>query len=246
MSPIFIANWKMNFLFDDALKTIQEIYTLLKTQNELDKLVIAPPLAYLSYMTDKYPQINYAAQDISLNKEFGAYTAEISAKMIKSAGANYAIIGHSDRRLHHNETSNNVRIKAENCIEAGVIPIICVGEPLESRQQKQHLAFVSQQIKESFPKISASSASQIIIAYEPIWAIGSNTIPTTTEIAEIARQIKDTLDASMVAKNISLVYGGSVNSSNCQEILKTEGISGLLIGSAALNPRELLSIIKGS
>ena len=245
MSPIFIANWKMHFLLDDASELIEELQATKKREGGLADFIIAPPLPYLSILSNKYPQMQFASQDVSANREFGSYTGEVSASMIKSSGAGYAIVGHSDRRAYIHETNQLVKVKAKNCIDAGITPILCVGESLESRQKKTHLEFIATQVQESFPESGVSDLDHIIVAYEPVWAIGSKITPTTEEIAEVISQIKAILDSSVVAKNISLVYGGSVNSTNYQEILSAEGVSGLLVGSASLDIEEFIRMIKG-
>jgi triosephosphate isomerase len=235
MKPIIIANWKMNL-------TLEEAYTkakLLDSRNYSAQLLLAPPAPYLAHLTQNFKNINFCAQDLSAFSGFGAYTGEYSAEMIKSCNVNYAIIGHSERRNSIGEHSNFIKQKVLNCIEAQIIPIICVGETLEARKNNNYKEFIAEQINQSIPE----NAHSIIIAYEPFWAIGSGLVPTIEEISEIFEFIKSSEDISIVAKNAQLVYGGSVSSKNYKEILAIAGNNGIILGSASLNDDELNLIL---
>lgn len=187
--------------------------------------------------------ISFAAQDVSIYREFGAHTGEISANMLKSCGISHCIIGHSERRVNKHESNQVVRTKFENLVVADMVPILCVGESLETRQKNHYIDFILEQIRESMPAKSLARTYRCIIAYEPIWAIGTGITPTISEITEIIQVIKDYLDSTQVAKSYELVYGGSVNAENYAEILAANNVSGLLMGKVSLQAEDLLKII---
>lgn len=229
MSPLIIANWKMNLTFNEAIF----LATSLTEQSFSRQLIIAPPAPYIGYLKAHFEQIDFCAQDVSSKNEFGSYTGENTAKFFKSCGVNYAIIGHSERRNLCKEDDDIVRVKAQNCLDNDITPIICIGEPLEIRQNKSYPEFLLNQLKQSAPQTD----KEIIIAYEPLWSIGTGVVPTIEEISEVFALIRG------LEKKIKLVYGGSVNSKNCEELLKISGISGLLVGGASLNKEELFKIL---
>jgi triosephosphate isomerase len=235
MKPIIIANWKMNLNLDDAFSKT----SALNKRNSSAQFILAPPTPYLAYLAKNCKKTSFCAQDVSDISGYGAYTGESSANIIKSCDVNYAIIGHSEKRTIMKDSNMTVRKKAENCIKAGITPIICIGETLESRKNNNYREFILEQISESIP----DNATNIIIAYEPIWAIGTGILPTTEELSDIFDFIKNNSAISQVARNAQLVYGGSVNSRNYKEIISIKGVSGVLIGGASLDDDELNSIL---
>lgn len=235
MKPIIIANWKMNLSLKEAFLKAD----LLDKRNSWAHFILAPPAPYLAYFSERFSKTTFCAQDVSSISGYGAYTGEVSADIIKSCGVNYAIIGHSEKRTIMKDNNIKVRKKVENCIKAEIKPIICIGETLESRKNNNYKEFILEQINESIPE----NAKNVIIAYEPIWAIGTGISPTEEELTEIFNFIKNDSATSQVAKNAQLVYGGSVDSRNYKKILAIKGISGILIGSASLNDDELNLIL---
>lgn len=235
MTPLIIANWKMNFTMEEAKSFLSN---LSKSEIKCD-FVVAPPLAFLAYLTQQFPQIVFSSQDVSKYNDFGPYTGECSAKMLKSCNVKYAIIGHSERREGFYETNKIVRRKIENCVTAGVIPIVCVGENLESRKNNNYKDFIIEQLNNSVP----NNVQEYIIAYEPIWAIGTGITPNTEEIKEIVELILKWKNSTKLANSFRLVYGGSANANNYKEIVAIPGISGLLIGSAAIDLDNFKKII---
>lgn len=233
MKHTIIANWKMNPNFNEAIALAKEIEKIKHGHNFL----LATPSAYLAYFKNNF-NFNISAQDVSIFNEFGAYTGETSADLIKSFGINYSIIGHSERRSLMFETNKIVRKKIENCINANITPIVCVGETLESRQNNTFKELLLEQIN-SIPE----NAGNIILAYEPFWAIGSGIIPTIDEIKQVTEFIKTNDKVSIVAKNAQLVYGGSVSCKNFNQIIDIPEINGVLIGSASLKIDELKTIL---
>ncbi len=226
---MIIANWKMNLTLDQAIKNCK----ILSKSKESTNLLISPSTAYIAYLKKNYSKLNFCAQDVSLKADFGAYTGENSAKLFKELGLSHSIVGHSERRNNFNETNDQVKIKAINCIENNIVPIICVGETLQQRKNNSYKDFLAKQLS----AFSGLNYLKTIIAYEPLWSIGKNITASAAEIAEIAALFKN-LDSKS-----QLLYGGSVNSKNCREILAIEGISGLLVGSASLDAEELLKIL---
>lgn len=235
MNRIIIANWKMNIKLGEAIALAQKFESF----NHSSQFFLAPPTPYLSYLSKVLVKTKICAQDVSSIKELGAYTGENSATIIKSCGVNYSIIGHSERRTNQRESNSIVRKKIESCIEAGITPIVCIGEPLESRQNKNFKEFLIEQINSSIP----SNAHNLIIAYEPVWAIGSGIAPKPEEIYEIVELIKKSARVELVAKNAQLVYGGSVSSKNFAEIITVPELSGVLMGSASLDESEMSYIL---
>lgn len=236
MRPFIIANWKMNLTLDEAINLISKLEKNIKTHG--NHVLIASPVPYITRLQEISSKIAFCAQDVSLFSVEGAYTGEISANMIKSCGINYSIIGHSERRKYFKEDNMVIQTKVKNCLDAGITPIVCFGESKEEREKKGYNELLFKQINESLPDTSEN----IILAYEPLWSIGSGVSASLPEIAEIANFIQDNRQA-LVAKNLSLVYGGSVSSKNYKDILSIPGISGVLVGGASLNIDELTNMI---
>lgn len=225
----------MNFTLEEALAFVSN----LQIDEKLCNVLLAPPTVFLALLSKKFPSIKFCAQDVSKYNKFGSQTGECSSDMVKSCGVNFAIVGHSERRENFRETNRTVKRKASHCIESGIVPIICFGESIEARKAKHFKDFIIEQINESTPEING----EYILAYEPCWAIGSGITPTREEILEVIDLIKTSKKLSTVAKNSKLVYGGSVNVGNYQNILALPGISGLLIGSTSLKFDEFQKII---
>ncbi len=231
MSKIIAGNWKMNGS-RESLKIMSEALKELKTDNTV---IICPPFTFLGENDSK---ISFGAQDVSAH-ESGAYTGEISAKMISDTGAKFVIVGHSERRQYHNESNKLVAQKAIAALGAGLTPIICVGETREQKESGQTLEIIETQVRESLPE-NASSA--IIVAYEPVWAIGTGLVPTMDDIANVHAHIAKTLK-SLGFGGTPILYGGSVKGSNAAEIMAIDYVGGVLVGGASLKPDDFLPII---
>ena len=223
---LIIGNWKMNgnldkknFLFKDLSNT--------KTKN---KIIMCLPFTLIG---GESFGITLGAQDVS-SHENGAYTGDISATMLKDAGVQYVLCGHSERRLHHNETNEMVKEKATTAIKNGIIPVICVGETMEEKNAGHTIAVIKKMLSESIPE-----NGEYIVAYEPRWAIGSGVTPTTSEIVSAVKTVFDTLPNPM-----PILYGGSINATNAKEIASIPYVDGLLIGGASLKSETFLPIIK--
>ncbi len=207
------------------LETMISRLESVKTNNQV---ILCVPFTMLNHKSKK---IAIGAQDVSQH-ERGAYTGEVSAQMIAEIGTKYVIVGHSERRQYHNETSEQVRQKADRVIEAGMIPIVCVGETLEQKNTGKTFEIIEKQIQES-----TKDLGKYIIAYEPVWAIGTGLTPTTEEITTVHTHIRKLTGAS-------LLYGGSVKASNAVEIMLIPNVDGVLVGGASLKPDDFIPIIE--
>ena len=244
MNPIIIANWKMNLQFQEAIRSMHIISRYKNSKG----LIIAPPIPYLGYLSQNFQNISFCAQNISTVRGFGPYTGEYSADMIKSCNTNYALIGHSDRKNFCDEDNTVIRHKILNAINAGITPIICFGETTDIRKNNNYKDYLINQLSIFLSGIDHKIKKELklIIAYEPVWAIGSGMTPTVDDISEIFELIISNAHVSGLAKNIYLVYGGSVNSRNYHEIMSAKYINGVLIGSASVNTNELATIMNYS
>jgi triosephosphate isomerase (TIM) len=234
MSKIIVANWKMNGSKAFAGEFGRGLLQFLgQRPPSATALVVCPPFVLIPELTPIFEGAGVAigGQDCA-SKPSGAYTGEVSAPMLKDAGATYVILGHSERRSHHHETSAQVRVKAEMALEAGLTPIICVGESENERASGSAEAVVVAQLKASLPN------KAVLIAYEPIWAIGSGRTPTSAEISAMHQAIKASVSGAKV------LYGGSVNAANAEEILGLDGVDGALIGGASLKCEEFCAIVR--
>lgn len=238
---IIIGNWKMN---GDAA-TLAEMLDALRGIATENTVIICPP-ATLLYMAAGAP-VAFGAQDVSAH-ENGAYTGEISAKMIVETGAKYTIVGHSERRMWHGETNDIVLQKATRALENGLKPIICVGETREEKEAGTTEMVIERQLKESIPscRMSHVTCHDLIVAYEPVWAVsgrGTGLVPTTDDICKIHAYIAGILK-SMGLTGTAILYGGSVNGDTAAEIMAIPNVSGVLVGGKSLKPADFLPIVK--
>ena len=242
---VIAGNWKMNMLPNETIDFIQELTPLVKdTKNEVILCVPYIDLFYaLLHVQDT--NIKIGAQNMHW-EEKGAYTGEISGKMLKSIGVEYVIIGHSERRQYFAETDETVNKKIKSALANGLKPIVCVGETLEQREAGQTKQIVTSQIEKAFKDIPASSLEQIIIAYEPIWAIGTGKTATKEDANTTIMQIRKKL-AEIYGQNeadgVIIQYGGSVKSSNAKELFEMSDIDGGLVGGASLKADEFSKIV---
>jgi triosephosphate isomerase len=249
MNKLIVANWKEN------PKTEKEALSIfsatLKIKKKLNNIVICPPSIYLKTISDLINKkkikdfVSLGAQNVFW-EDAGPYTGEISPKMLKDIGAKYAIVGHSERRFWFNETDATIKRKIKACVSCGIIPILCVGEPLEIRQKGINAVkkFIGDQIKNSLND-SGKYLKKVIIAYEPIWAIGNENNAESKDIFDIAIFVKRELLNINKSSNYNpmFLYGGSVNHKNISNYLKYKEIDGALVGGASLNKNEWEKII---
>jgi triosephosphate isomerase len=245
---IAAANWKMNLTYQQAEKLIDE---LLATPHELKEnqlAVFAVPFPYLAMAQSKLggkKNVFVAAQNV-YSKKSGAYTGEVSVEMLTSMNIQYVVVGHSERRECFNESNQLLAEKINICLETGLRPIFCCGESLNIREAEIQNDFVGKQLQESLYHLSAEQLQQIVIAYEPIWAIGTGKTASSAQAQEmhafIRSQLADKYGAE-VANNISILYGGSVKGSNAAELFSQADVDGGLVGGASLNAAEFATII---
>ena len=235
---LIVANWKMNFLYKNAFNFCKKI--LLKKKLIKNKFVICPPTTLILQLSSKFKGITFGAQDCHYEK-FGAYTGDISALMLKDINCKHVIIGHSERRKYYFEDHIILKRKIESVINAGLIPIYCIGEDINIKRKDKTKNHLLRQLLNTLPK---KNKKKIIIAYEPIWAIGTGNTPTVNEIEDVNLYIKKIITKiNLSYEKTSILYGGSVNKHNSLVFLDNKNIDGLLIGGASLNLNTFSSIL---
>lgn len=245
---IAAANWKMNLTLEGAKTLLNDILKEGLEPAENQQVIFAVPFPYLMVASDAVDQDRYAvaAQNCS-NKKSGAYTGEVSVDMLKSIDINYCIIGHSERREYYGETNQVLREKLDLCLSQHITPVFCCGEALEIREKGNENEFVRSQLEESLFHLSAADVKRIVIAYEPIWAIGTGKTATAEQAQQMHAFIRSVLAGKWgkeVADEISILYGGSVKGANAQELFSSPDVDGGLVGGASLLAPEFLQIIK--
>jgi triosephosphate isomerase (TIM) len=246
---IAAANWKMNLTIDKGETLLNDILKEGIQPAENGRVVFAVPFPYLVTLNEKLvgkEKYAIAAQNCS-NKKSGAYTGEVSVEMLNSIGINYCVIGHSERREYYNETNQILKEKVDLCLEQGLTPIFCCGEALEVRERNGQNEFVRGQLEESLFHLTDDQIKNIVIAYEPIWAIGTGKTATTEQAQQMHGFIRSVLAekwGSEVAESISILYGGSVKASNANELFSCPDVDGGLVGGASLIATEFIEIIK--
>ncbi len=242
---VIAGNWKMNMLPNETIKFIQDIAPLVKdTKNEV---ILCVPYTDLFYalLNAQDTNIKIGAQNMHW-EENGAYTGEISAKMLKCIGVEYVIIGHSERRQYFAETDETVNKKIKSALAHELKPIVCVGETLEQREEGKTQEIITTQTRLALEGLTNEQVKNIIIAYEPIWAIGTGKTATSEDANESIKSIRKEIEkiyGSDVAQNIIIQYGGSVKSTNAKELFETSDIDGGLVGGASLKPDEFAKIV---
>ncbi len=246
---IAAANWKMNCTYQEGEKLLNDILNEKISLQEDQKVLFAVPFPFLimanSEVADEH---NYfvAAQNCS-HKVSGAYTGEVSVTMLQSIGIQYCLIGHSERREYFSETNQLLAEKTARCLESGITPVFCCGEPLAVREEGTQNDYVSNQLTESLFQLSADQLRQVVIAYEPIWAIGTGKTASADQAQEMHAHIRQTLAGKYgadLADEISILYGGSVKGNNAAELFSKKDVDGGLVGGASLFATEFAQIIR--
>ena len=242
---VIAGNWKMNMLPNEAINFIEEFAPMVKdTKHEIILCVPYTDLFY-SLLNVQGTNIKIGAQNMHW-EEKGAYTGEISAQMLKSIGVEYVIIGHSERRQYFAETDETVNKKIKSALANGLKPIVCVGETLEQRETGVTEEIITNQVEKAFKEVPTEELSRIIIAYEPIWAIGTGKTATKEDANDTIKQIRKKL-AEIYGQNeadgVIIQYGGSVKSSNAKELFEMSDIDGGLVGGASLKAEEFSKIV---
>lgn len=242
---VIAGNWKMNMLPNEAIDYINTFAPLVKdTENEV---ILCVPYTDLFYtlLTAQDTNIKIGAQNMHWETT-GAYTGEVSAEMLKSINVEYVIIGHSERRQYYNETDETVNKKLVKALQVGLKPIVCIGETLEERESNKTKDVVTSQIRNALNGLSNEDVKNTIVAYEPIWAIGTGKTATAVEANDTIKIIRREIEEKYgkdVAECVIILYGGSVKSSNAKELFTSSDIDGGLVGGASLKPDEFAKIV---
>jgi triosephosphate isomerase len=251
--PLMAGNWKMNLNHVEAVGLVQKLAWTLDDKRHDPKrseVVVLPPFTDLrtvqTLVEGDRLAIGYGAQDVSANDP-GAFTGEISASMLAKLKCAYVTVGHSERRFYHHEDDALVNLKARKALEAGVTPIICVGEGLDVRQSAEHVPYTLAQINGALTGLSAEQVASLVIAYEPVWAIGTGEVATPEDAQEVCGAIRvqvAELYSSEVAEQVRVLYGGSVKSGNVAAIMAQPDVDGCLVGGASLVVEEFSAIAR--
>lgn len=248
-TPLIAGNWKMNLDFKQSIATVQKLdFALPKEYYEkVDVAVTVPFTSIRSVQTivdgDKM-KITYGAQDVSEHAS-GAYTGEVSAEMLAALGCTWVVVGHSERRQYHNETDEQVAAKAAAALGQGISPIVCVGEPLEIREAGTHVDYVVDQTRASLAGLDAAQLAKTVIAYEPVWAIGTGKVASAADAQEVCAAIRGLireLAGDEVADGIRILYGGSVKADSVAEIVGQPDVDGGLVGGASLDGEDFAKL----
>lgn len=245
MKYLIIANWKCNPSNQKEAAVLFNSYkTQMKSCSNID-LVVCPPFPYIVQLKEKIKNIYLGAQDCFYKE--GAFTGEVSVSMIKSIGVDYVILGHSERRNIFNESNEEINNKIKSVLDNKMIPILCIGENLKQREEGETFEVIKGQIGEGLDKISKDKIKNIILAYEPIWAIGTGKFAEAEKIQEVKIFIKKLINNKYGAKTseaIKIVYGGSVDSNNISLYLSESQMDGVLVGGASIKKQEFLKMLK--
>jgi len=247
---IVAGNWKMNKTFEEAQALLSEVINMIKDEVTGDvEVVVCPPAIYLTsfrqYITSG-GKISLGAQNCH-EKASGAYTGEISAPMLQSIGVDYVILGHSERRQYFGETNAQLAEKVNIVLENGLKPIFCCGESRDLRENGDYIGFVKDQLTESLFHLSAESFAKVVIAYEPIWAIGTGLTASSAQAQDMHFELRQHIASQygdVVAQDTTILYGGSANEKNAAELFSQPDVDGGLIGGASLKSREFTNVVK--
>jgi triosephosphate isomerase (TIM) len=245
---IAAANWKMNLSLQQGEQLLDAILAKPHNLSAEGLAVFAVPFPYLAMAQQKVAGKNnvFIAAQNCYSKKSGAYTGETSVEMLQSLGISFVVIGHSERREYFNESNQLLADKVNICLESNITPIFCCGEPLSIREANTQNEFVAKQLEESLFQLSAEQVQKIVIAYEPIWAIGTGKTATSAQAQEMHAYLRSVLAGKYgndIAANISILYGGSVKASNAKEIFSQPDVDGGLVGGASLVADEFVTII---
>jgi triosephosphate isomerase len=251
--PLMAGNWKMNLNHQEAVVLVQKLaWTLADKRHDFSRAEVAvlPPYTDLrgvqTLVDGDRLEIRYGAQDVSVHDE-GAYTGEISAGMLAKLGCSYVVVGHSERREHHGESDETVNAKARKTLERDMTPIVCVGEGLEVRREDRHVEHTVEQLDGSLRGLSAEQVAGLVVAYEPVWAIGTGEVATPDDAQEVCAALRGRVAESWgedAAASVRILYGGSVKAANVAGIMEKPDVDGCLVGGASLQAEEFGGICR--
>ncbi|GMX58382.1 MAG: hypothetical protein MCSN_0360 [Candidatus Microsyncoccus archaeolyticus] len=245
MKYLIIANWKCNPGNERQAKQLFQVYKKQMRSCKNINLVVCPPFIFFSNLKEKFKNIFLGVQDCFYKE--GAFTGEVSSQMIKSCGANYVIIGHSERRNIFKETDEEINKKVKSVLDNKMTPILCIGESEKQREEGETFEVIKRQIGEGLDKINRDKIKNVVLAYEPIWAIGTGESAEPEKMQEVKIFIKKLINNKYGAKTselVKIIYGGSVDSNNINSYLSTSQMDGALIGGASLKKDEFSNILK--
>ncbi|OBJ24188.1 triose-phosphate isomerase [Mycobacterium sp. 1245801.1] len=247
--PLIAGNWKMNLNHFEAIALVQKIAFALpdKYYDKVDVTVLPPFTDLRSVQTlvdgDKL-RLTYGAQDLS-EHDSGAYTGDISGAFLAKLGCTFVVVGHSERRTYHHEDDAVVAAKAAAALKHELTPIVCVGEHLDIREAGEHVSHCEKQVRESLAGLSAEQIAKVVIAYEPVWAIGTGRVASAADAQEVCKAIREqlaSLASPEVADSVRVLYGGSVNAKNIGELIAGDDIDGGLVGGASLDGEQFATL----
>ena len=247
--PFIAGNWKMFKTVHEAVVFVKELKSVVKEMTGVE-IVVAPPFTAVHAVAEaaRNSNIGVSAQDVYWERE-GAFTGEISPGMVKEAGAEYAIVGHSERRRLFGETDAIVNRKTLAAFGAGLVPIVCIGETLEERERGETLAILDRQIKQGLEQVTGDQIAELVVAYEPVWAIGTGRTATAQQAGEAHAHIRTRLRqwfGAPAAELCHVIYGGSVKPDNIRELIAEADVDGALVGGASLELRSFADIVARS
>ncbi len=251
--PLMAGNWKMNLNHQEAVALVQKLSFVLSDKSHdyaKAEVVVVPPFTDIrgvqTLVDGDRLSIKYGAQDVSTHDE-GAYTGEISAGMLAKLGCSYVVVGHSERREYHGESDATVNTKAHKALAAGMTPIVCVGEGLEIRKAGEHVPYTLAQIDGSLAGFTPEQVAELVVAYEPVWAIGTGEVATPEDAQEVCAAIRGRIGETFgeaAAAGVRVLYGGSVKASNVAGIMEKADVDGALVGGASLQADEFGGICR--
>ncbi|MEJ7834121.1 MAG: triose-phosphate isomerase [Nocardioides sp.] len=251
--PLMVGNWKMNLNHQEAVVLVQKLaWTLSDKKHDYARaeVVVVPPFTDLrsvqTLVDGDRMSVKYGAQDLS-TQDSGAFTGEISAAMLAKLGCSYVVVGHSERREHHAESDQVVNAKAHQAFGSGMTPIVCVGEGLEVRQAGEHVAHTLAQVDGSLAGFNAEQVATLVVAYEPVWAIGTGEVATPDDAQEVCAAVRDRVreqHGDATADGVRILYGGSVKAANVGAIMAKDDVDGCLVGGASLQADEFGGICR--
>jgi len=245
--PIFVGNWKMNNSIGESIKLVTELKNLVADVDYAD-IVVAPPFTalYSVSIAIQDSNIQLGAQNMHWEEE-GAYTGEVSAFMLQDVNCRFAILGHSERRKYFGETDERIRKKVRAALDAALTPIVCVGETEGDRKRGETFGVVESQIRGALSSLSSEDMKAVVVAYEPVWAIGTGVNATpeqAQEVHEFIRSLAERMFDTAIANGLRILYGGSVNDDNVTELMAQQDLDGTLVGGASLKSKVFASIVK--
>ena len=246
---VIAGNWKMNMTASAVKPFIEELKQEMPKTKTCETVLCVPGVIVPAMLkASKDAKIAVGGQDVSSHDK-GAYTGEVAAEMLEDLGVKYCIVGHSERREYHNESDMLINEKIKALLAHNISPIICVGESLEQREKGLTMDFITYQVKAALSDISETQLRKCIIAYEPIWAIGTGKTATAEQAQEVCKEIRAVIRemyGARLARSITIQYGGSMNAKNAEELLAQPDIDGGLIGGASLKPKDFATIVKAT